>query len=232
MSPPSRAKIAAEGHESRTQAASGGPGILRAGRRAGPARRGLLPPRARPHAGADHAPPASPARGRPRRGRRGGSLFVLARRPGLLRAPRGPGAAPHRAGPEGLRGPDQGPALERAGRGRPCPRPPERRGGRRAPAGAALPPARAGGPPGRPDLFTTAFFHRPEELAAELRAAELTLEGLYAIEGVGAMLPDFAARWKDPAHRETLLRFLRKVERESALLGASPHILAVARKPC
>src|SRR6266705_2562511 len=84
---------------------------------------------------------------------------------------------------------------------------------------------------GRPDLFTTAFFHRPEELAAELRAAELTLEGLYAIEGVGAMLPDFAARWKDPAHRETLLRFLRKVERESALLGASPHIMAVARKP-
>jgi SAM-dependent methyltransferase len=84
---------------------------------------------------------------------------------------------------------------------------------------------------GRPDLFTTAFFHRPEELAAEVRGAELSLEGLFAIEGVGAFLPDFAARWKDPAHRETLLRFLRKVERESALLGASPHIMAVARKP-
>ncbi|HSB60293.1 MAG TPA: class I SAM-dependent methyltransferase, partial [Vicinamibacteria bacterium] len=84
---------------------------------------------------------------------------------------------------------------------------------------------------GRPVFFTTAFFHRPEELGAEAQAAGFVLEGVFAVEGPGALLPGFGPRWSDPRHRETLLRFLRLVEREPALLGASPHLLAIARKP-
>lgn len=84
---------------------------------------------------------------------------------------------------------------------------------------------------GRPGFFTTAFFHHPEELGAETREAGFVLEGVYAVEGPGALLGNFGARWSDPRHRETLLRFLRLVEREPALLGASPHLLVIARKP-
>jgi len=82
-----------------------------------------------------------------------------------------------------------------------------------------------------PLYFTTAFFHHPDELAAEVRKAGFTLAGLYALEGPGAFLPDFAARWNDAGDRQRLLELVRRVEREPTLLGASPHLLAVGQKP-
>jgi ubiquinone/menaquinone biosynthesis C-methylase UbiE len=84
---------------------------------------------------------------------------------------------------------------------------------------------------GNPLYFTTAFFHHPEELSAEVREAGFTLAGLYAVEGPGAFVPGFANRWDEPKSRERLLELLRRVEREPALLGASPHLLAVGQKP-
>ncbi len=82
-----------------------------------------------------------------------------------------------------------------------------------------------------PLYFTTAFFHHPEELSAEVQEAGFTLAGLLAVEGPGAFLPEFQRRWKNPRNRKRLLELLRRVEREPALLGASPHLLAVGRKP-
>lgn len=82
-----------------------------------------------------------------------------------------------------------------------------------------------------PLYFTTAFFHHPGELSAEVRAAGFNLAGLFAVEGPGAFVPEFQRRWKDPRNREQLLDLLRRVEREPALLGASPHLLAVGQKP-
>ena len=82
-----------------------------------------------------------------------------------------------------------------------------------------------------PLYFTTAFFHHPGELSAEVREAGFTLTGLFAVEGPGAFVPEFQRRWKDPRDRERLLELLRRVEREPALLGASPHLLAVGQKP-
>jgi ubiquinone/menaquinone biosynthesis C-methylase UbiE len=81
-----------------------------------------------------------------------------------------------------------------------------------------------------PQYFTTAFFHHPGELSAEVREAGFTLTGLYAVEGPGAFVPDFERVWGDPGRRERLLQLLRRVEREPALLGASPHLLAVGEK--
>lgn len=77
--------------------------------------------------------------------------------------------------------------------------------------------------------FTASFFHRPEELSAEL--AEAGFEGVrvFAVEGPAFALPDFEARWSRAETREILLRLLRAVETEKALLGASPHLLACAR---
>jgi SAM-dependent methyltransferase len=83
---------------------------------------------------------------------------------------------------------------------------------------------------GVPAFFTTAFFHHPVELAAELQEAGLGLHGIFAVEGPGALVPDFRRRWDDPGSRERLLDLVRRVEREPALLGVSPHILAVGRR--
>jgi ubiquinone/menaquinone biosynthesis C-methylase UbiE len=80
-------------------------------------------------------------------------------------------------------------------------------------------------------FFTTSYFHRPEDLAAELEDAGFHGTVVHAVEGPGAFLRDFEARFRDPAQREALLRFMARVEREPALLGGSPHLLAVARRP-
>jgi SAM-dependent methyltransferase len=77
-------------------------------------------------------------------------------------------------------------------------------------------------PDGYPGWFTTAFFQRPEQLAAEVEAAGLALEALVAVEGVGHYAVG-ADDWLDrPARRDALLRAIRRVEAEPALLGASP----------
>ena len=79
------------------------------------------------------------------------------------------------------------------------------------------------------EYFTTAFFHRPEELDAELRAAGFVDVTVYALEGPGMLLPDFERRWADPAARAVLMEVVRTVEREPSMLGASPHLLGVGR---
>jgi hypothetical protein len=84
---------------------------------------------------------------------------------------------------------------------------------------------------GVPDYFTTAYFHRPEELLEEGRAAGFAEAEVFAVEGPLWALPDFERRWGDAAGREAILRFLRTVEAEPSLRGASPHLLLAARKP-
>lgn len=84
---------------------------------------------------------------------------------------------------------------------------------------------------GRIDYFTTAYFHRPEELRAELLDAGLEMIGLFGIEGPGWMLPDVAERLADERRRGDLLRVARALESEPSILAASAHLLAVAQKP-
>jgi SAM-dependent methyltransferase len=79
-----------------------------------------------------------------------------------------------------------------------------------------------------PNWFTTAFFHHPDELAAEVRESGLDLEALLAIEGPGWLFED---QWTDLKQREGMLRGIRAVEREPTLLGQSAHLLAVAHRP-
>jgi ubiquinone/menaquinone biosynthesis C-methylase UbiE len=81
------------------------------------------------------------------------------------------------------------------------------------------------------DYFTTAFFHLPAELQSEVNQAGLEVIELLGVEGPGWLLPDIERRWQDPAERERLLEAARTVEREPALLGIHPHLLAVARRP-
>jgi hypothetical protein len=85
-------------------------------------------------------------------------------------------------------------------------------------------------PTDRLDYFTTAYFHQPEELRAELAEAGLEVEGLYGVEGPGWILPDLADRWTDPGRRAALLHVARLLEAEPSVLGCSAHLLAIGRK--
>jgi len=85
-------------------------------------------------------------------------------------------------------------------------------------------------PTNHPDYFTTAFFHRPDELAAEIRAAGFSDESVIAVEGPAWLLPNLADRMHDPAKKEQIIELLRAVEGDPSLIGMSAHFLAVARK--
>jgi SAM-dependent methyltransferase len=86
-------------------------------------------------------------------------------------------------------------------------------------------------PPNWPGLFTTAYFHRPGELEAELVKAGLRHEATLAVQGPGWLVPEFEEKWQDEQARETILRIVRLMEADAGALGTSPHLMAVARKP-
>jgi SAM-dependent methyltransferase len=83
-------------------------------------------------------------------------------------------------------------------------------------------------PAGRPEWFTLAYFHRPEELCEEVSDGGFADVAVLAVEGP-ARSTDPAAL-DDPARLAATLRALRRVEREPALLGASPHLIAVGTR--
>jgi SAM-dependent methyltransferase len=82
-----------------------------------------------------------------------------------------------------------------------------------------------------PRWFTSAYFHRPEEPAAE--AAEAGLAGVrtVAVEGpvwmTGGRLTEFLA---DPRLTGIMLDMLRRIEAEPSIHGASSHLLTLARR--
>ena len=78
--------------------------------------------------------------------------------------------------------------------------------------------------------FTTAYLHRPGDFEAEVREAGFDLIGVLAVEGPGENVRDLDAWLDDPDKRETLLRAIRRVEAEPTMIGASPHLLALARR--
>ncbi len=85
-------------------------------------------------------------------------------------------------------------------------------------------------PTGHPAYFTPAYFHRPDELAAECTEIGLSREATFAIEGPGWLLSDLEVRLADERRRVVLLNALEALEAEPTLLGVSAHLLVVARR--
>jgi ubiquinone/menaquinone biosynthesis C-methylase UbiE len=85
-------------------------------------------------------------------------------------------------------------------------------------------------PTSNPVYFTTAYFHHPEELAAECVEAGLAHETTLAVEGVAWLLADLDERLADDERRTALLDGLAGLETEPSLLGASAHLLSIARR--
>jgi ubiquinone/menaquinone biosynthesis C-methylase UbiE len=79
-----------------------------------------------------------------------------------------------------------------------------------------------------PQWFTTAYFHRPEELTDEVSQAGFDAVSLHGIEGPSWLMQE---RWSDPDRREQMLFAARAVESEPSLSGLSAHLLAVGTKP-
>jgi SAM-dependent methyltransferase len=83
-------------------------------------------------------------------------------------------------------------------------------------------------PVGRPEYFTTAFFHTPGGLAEEVEGAGFTGTAVYGVEGPGWPLRE---QWADPRRREHILYAARAAELQPSLTGFSPHFIAAATKP-
>jgi len=81
------------------------------------------------------------------------------------------------------------------------------------------------------DYFTTAYFHRPDDLRSELEGAGFRDVTVLGVEGPAWMLHDFEARWQDAALRKDILDVARALESEPSIAGISAHLLGIGRKP-
>lgn len=86
-------------------------------------------------------------------------------------------------------------------------------------------------PTQREGLFTTSYFHRPDELAAEVARAGFAGVRLLAVEGVvrypGLEDSPLDEYERDPKFRERQMELLRMLEEEPSLLGVSSHLMAI-----
>ena len=83
-------------------------------------------------------------------------------------------------------------------------------------------------PAGRPEFFTTAYFHTADDLAAEIARAGFAGTVVYGVEGPGWPLRQ---EWADPWRREQILFAARAAETQPSLIGVSSHLIAAAAKP-
>jgi SAM-dependent methyltransferase len=82
-----------------------------------------------------------------------------------------------------------------------------------------------------PHWFTTAYFHHPSELAVEAAEGGLECLEVAGLEGVAGWFGNILERWDDADSRDAILFAARAVEHEPTLIGASAHLLMVARRP-
>jgi ubiquinone/menaquinone biosynthesis C-methylase UbiE len=78
------------------------------------------------------------------------------------------------------------------------------------------------------NVFTTAYFHHPDDLKEELEEAGFIHIETLGIQGPGWIVPEFDESLKNDEQREIVLRIAQLMEREPVM---SPHMVAVARRP-
>ncbi|MGI8527858.1 MAG: class I SAM-dependent methyltransferase [Geodermatophilaceae bacterium] len=81
-----------------------------------------------------------------------------------------------------------------------------------------------------PGRFTTAYFHHPDELAGEVADAGLRLHCVLGVECTAWLVGTLPVLLDDPVRRGLLLGWLRRIEAEPTLLGASSHLLTMAHR--
>ena len=85
-------------------------------------------------------------------------------------------------------------------------------------------------PTNHPQYFTTAFFHHPQELEAEVQESGFLYERTLPVEGPLWLSPYVIDNFDDRERRERFLALMRRIEGEPSLPGTTAHLLAIARK--
>jgi GrpB-like predicted nucleotidyltransferase (UPF0157 family)/ubiquinone/menaquinone biosynthesis C-methylase UbiE len=83
---------------------------------------------------------------------------------------------------------------------------------------------------GHPHYFTTAYFHTPDDLRAEIAAAGFAGVRVVGVEGPAWLLPDFERRWRDPLMKDVILDTARALEAHQPIVAASAHLLGLGWK--
>jgi len=81
-----------------------------------------------------------------------------------------------------------------------------------------------------PEYFTTAYFHRPEDLHREMTDAGFHDVRVLGVEGPGWLLTDFDDRWRDARLREDIVAVARALETAPSIVGASAHLLGIGSR--
>ena len=81
-----------------------------------------------------------------------------------------------------------------------------------------------------PHWFTTAYFHHPSELPDEASAAGLDCVEVVGVEGAAGWFRNIFDQWDGAAQRDAILFAARAIEAEPSLIGASTHLLMVAKR--
>ena len=85
-------------------------------------------------------------------------------------------------------------------------------------------------PTKRPEYFTDAYFHQPDELKNEIEEAGIKCLGILPVEGLGNSIPEIQKKIQNEGYKEKLLNAIRKTENESSILGVSSHFLGIGKK--
>ena len=82
----------------------------------------------------------------------------------------------------------------------------------------------------RGDEIGRVYFHRPEELRAEVAAAGFMDVDLRGVIGPAWIIRGLDDVWAVSAKRDAILRIVRLLEREASLMGFSPHFLSISTR--
>jgi ubiquinone/menaquinone biosynthesis C-methylase UbiE len=83
----------------------------------------------------------------------------------------------------------------------------------------------------RMEYFTTAYFQHPDELRKELIQTGFADIRLIGVEGLLWASMDWKSLRRDKDAWEASLEFMRVVESDNSVIGTSPHIMGIGKKP-
>jgi ubiquinone/menaquinone biosynthesis C-methylase UbiE len=86
-------------------------------------------------------------------------------------------------------------------------------------------------PTNKPEYFTTAYFQHPDELESEIKKAGFDEVRILAVEGILWLARDHHDLANDLSAWTAAFDFMRRLETEKSIMGISPHIIGMGRKP-
>jgi len=85
-------------------------------------------------------------------------------------------------------------------------------------------------PQSDPRLFTTAYFHLPQELEQEVKEGGFSNVSVMSIEGPSWLFSSLQETVADQKSLDTLLYFLELIESDRNIMPATSHLMAVGKK--